>query len=265
MKRYLPILAMPFVIVACTRFQYVTVNSTDTHKNANSQFVVDNDSLRFSYDFNGKNGPVNITVQNKMTRPVYVDWKNSALTINDSTISYMPSDVQFDGTVSNYRYHYSPVTSGSIIGDAKLPRDVDYIPPGSYISKTTVNLLTNFFNSIPDSVFRQVAVETVDGSNLSVKQAAFDATNSPLRFNSYLNYKVGDLSAQPTSLRQSFYVHEVTNTGTNPRNLRSFNEERGNHAYLEKTTEGGKVVGVVLLLGVFVAFALIGHAHATAN
>ena len=154
MKRYIPLLAFALVFVSCNRFQYVTVSSPDTHKNEKSQFVVDNDSLLLSYDFNGKNGPVNITVQNKMTRPVYIDWKNSALTINDSTISYMPSNVQFDGSVSNYGNHYAPITSGTIIGDAKLPRDVDYVPTGSFITKTNVNLLTGLFDYIPDSAFR---------------------------------------------------------------------------------------------------------------
>src|SRR5690242_14548817 len=123
MKKYIPLFFIPFVLFSCNRFQYVTVNSTDARKNENSQFVVDNDSLRLSYDFNGKNGPVNIIVQNKMTRPMYIDWKNSALTINDSTISYMPSDIQFDGYISNYRYHNSPVSTGNLTGDAKLPRD----------------------------------------------------------------------------------------------------------------------------------------------
>src|SRR5882724_2869629 len=111
MKPHLLLLFLPLAFAACTRYQYVTVSSPDTHKNEKSQFVFDNDSLHLSYDFNGKNGPVNIIFQNKMSRPVYIDWKNSALTVNDSTISYMPQDVSINGYVSTYRYHNLPTTS----------------------------------------------------------------------------------------------------------------------------------------------------------
>lgn len=65
MPKSLPFTVIPLLFcVSCatTTFQYATINSPDIVKNDQQEFVVENDSLRLTYDFSGKNGPVHISI-----------------------------------------------------------------------------------------------------------------------------------------------------------------------------------------------------------
>ena len=64
------------------------------------------------YNFNGINAPINITIQNKLQVPVYIDWQRSALIVNDKAISYVPGELKINGGFHGGSYNPNYLGSG---------------------------------------------------------------------------------------------------------------------------------------------------------
>ena len=81
--RQLTILLVAVIgFVSCqSTYFFSSLKTTDRYmeKVENGDFLLENDSLWIAYCFKGENAPIRITVFNKMTKPLYVDWAQSAL------------------------------------------------------------------------------------------------------------------------------------------------------------------------------------------
>ena len=77
MPRSLPLvlLLFPFCI-ACNRYQYSTISSSQLDKNEINELVFENDSLKLVYNFMGSDLGPEIFIENKLQEPVYIDCAN---------------------------------------------------------------------------------------------------------------------------------------------------------------------------------------------
>jgi hypothetical protein len=252
----LTILALSVLVLltACNRYQYLGISSDELVKNGHQEFTVENDTLQLVYNFNGQNAPVNLMVRNKLNKPIYINWKHSALIINDNAISYSPDKVAIEGVVKastlNWGQGYG-LTDGVIYGTANLPPGIQMIPPQSFVTKTPMGVTNKLLKNIPDSALRRIKINTVDGNLVNAQQAFFDASNSPLRFRSYLAIVVGDSTPVPIAYQHSFYVSELYRTGLNPKKFDYNRERAGEWAYVQEITGFGKsaVFGFGVLAG----------------
>ena len=236
MPKSIPIAVIPLLFcLSCTTFQYVTVSSTGVAKNDRKEFVVENDSLQLVYNFSGHNGPIKVSILNKLDVPVYIDWQRSALIVNDKTVPYAPAEVKIEGSYSGGTYtsrygHYGS-SSGSIQATAYLPPTVDFIPPKASINKTTINISGGYNLYIPDADFQKVKYPVVDGFTVNVKKAAFTEDNSPLRFRSFISYSVGESGTKLYTFEHSFFASEVLSSGSSPEMLFMNVGSRGDQYY----------------------------------
>lgn len=200
MARTLPLilLLIPFCI-SCNRYQYATINSNQMDKNDRNEFVFENDSIVLIYNFLGQDLGPEIFIENKLSEPIYIDWRGSALIANSHSNSYAP--IQLD-------------PYGNICGGPGGPT-MDRIPPRSNIDKTPIVLATSYMNHIPGAKYRR-AKYMVEGFNRRVKTARFSESNSPLHFTSYITYMVGAADGAPQRVEHSFYISKVMNTMGNP-------------------------------------------------
>src|SRR5258706_7879221 len=123
---------------SCASYQYLTLDSPEVQKNNKKEFTWENDTMRLTYNFHGEGGPLSMTVYNKMDKPLFVNWKKSALIRDGQAFSLFDHNVQISGSYSGSsgggRYFQS--TSGNISGSFDLPEGMNLIPPGSYITKS---------------------------------------------------------------------------------------------------------------------------------
>ncbi|AEW00941.1 hypothetical protein A4D02_13370 [Niastella koreensis] len=236
MSKSIPIAVIPLLFcLSCTTFQYVTVSSTGIAKNNRNEFVVENDSLRLIYNFSGQNGPIKISIYNKLDVPVYIDWQRSAVIVNDKTMPYVPGEVQIEGSYSGSTYtsrfsHYGS-SSGNISATAYLPTTVDFIPPKASINKTTINITSGYNSYIPDADFQKAKYQILNGFTANVKKAAFTEGNSPLHFRSFISYSVGESTDRLYTFEHSFFVSEVMSSGSSPEMLFINVGSRGDQYY----------------------------------
>ncbi len=254
MRLIIPALAFLILLVGCNRYQYLGISSDQLQKNEHQEFTIENDTLQMVYNFNGKNAPVNLVVRNKLDKPIFIDWKRSALIINDNAISYSPDQVAVQGIVNgsaiNWSQGYS-TTGLNVNATASLPPGIQMIPPQSFVTRTPMGVTNKLLKDIPDSAMRKIKMYTADGNFAYAHQAVFDAGNSPLRFRSYLAIVVGDPTPVAVAYQHSFYISELYRTGLNPKKFTYNRDRAGEWAYVEEVTGFGKsaAVGFGVLAG----------------
>ena len=238
MRAFLPFGLLTVVISSCSHYQYVTISALDAGRNANQEFVEENDSVRIQYSFYGPDAPINLLVENKTDVPIYIDWSRSALIINDKAISYVANVALIEDVFNN-----GFASSGSVYAMATLPENLSFIPPRSYINKSPMSV-TNQLMVVPDSVFRTERMTLYDGSIVKVKHAFFTEESSPLRFKSYLTMTFGDQNNKTVAYQCSFFISEVYDSATDPETF-LLNRERGDQFYVRETTAAGQGFGIV--------------------
>src|SRR6185436_11667901 len=104
---------LPAMIVlafsSCASYQYVTLDSTEVRKNDKKEFSWENDTMRMTY------------------KPLYVNWKKSAMIRGGHAASLFNSNVQINGSYAGYGRR---ATFGSINASFDMPEGMDLIPPG---------------------------------------------------------------------------------------------------------------------------------------
>lgn len=246
MKNFLPLFAFLAITAAsCNRYQYITVNSNELKQGDKDkrEFVIENDSVQITYNFSGADMPVNIRITNKLDRPIAIDWKRSALIINDQAISYVPDHVTTSGSASTSTFNWSrnwSTSYTSFSSTTPLPVGWQMIPPKSFIVRTPMGVTNTFLTNEHKSAFVKTQKILSDGTAVYVKEASFTEDNSPLKFRSYLTVLTeGNGHIDPVVFEHSFYASKYVNTGVGPSEMAS------DGAYVKKGTAFGTGFGIV--------------------
>jgi hypothetical protein len=262
MQITLPFISCLILLASCNRYQYATINSQGLAMNDKQEFVAENDTLKLIYNFNGQDAPINLTIENKLNVPVYIDWRQSSLIVNNKAVSYVPDYMPVSGVISTAGYRSTSYTSSSGTIDAKVavPPVVDFIPPHSYIIKNPMGV-TNRSVILPDSTVHREKIVHPDGTYYTIKRATFTEASSPLRFRSYLTVAVGEADGKPVVYEHVFYVSELVNSGLGPENFGN-SIFKGNRYYVRETTGFGRAATG---FGVIAGTAVIVGAAAAIN
>jgi hypothetical protein len=265
MRKVLPLASIAFLFTSCTTYQYMTISGKDIKSNDRREFVMENDSIRLKYNFNGQDAPINVEVLNKMDKPIYIDWGRSALIINDKAISYAPASMPVSGSVSTttsslarpgggFRHSSS---YGDFNGSVGVPRDLDFIPPGAYKNKTPLGLTNVYFPDARKKAKRR-DISSGDGTSSAVMVREYADSSSPFRFSSYVTLYTEGAPEKPVVFQHSFYISEIWTTTAGPRNFRFINEKDGDHFYVSTTNAFGKIAGG---FGILAGYALVTYAE----
>lgn len=243
MTRSLPLvlLFLPFFI-ACNRYQYATVDSSQLGRNRKNEFVFGNDSLIVVYNFMGQNLGATVSVVNNLSVPVYIDWRQSALIADGHTYSYAP--VQVD--------QYGNATSDpNVVGSSAA---MDRIPPHTTLNRPPAALAPDYLVKVNRDAWRRTRY-LVGETSRSVKQAHFTEAASPLRFRTSITYLVGSLEAQPLRIEHPFYVSDVMSAMASPPKIMQSGGQ-GNLFYSSRLTTAG-AVGAVFAVGAIIGGAVL--------
>lgn len=171
------------LLTGCSSYQYVYIDS-HLKKTETKEFIHETDSFTIKYSFSGENFGVDITVFNKLGRPVYIDWGKSTLIING---------IQEDGSFYN-------------------DNQIDSIPPNSYAAVTSNVLIDQFIDPTP---LDSLGNKAVSGSQKG-KLHLYDENNSPVFFRNILALTTRECSSSPIYFDDSFWISEIFQTMNGP-------------------------------------------------
>lgn len=155
------------IISSCSYYRVATVSSDKT-KQSNSGVIFENDTIKVIYNFWSKNGKMSYSIYNKLSVPIYFDWKKSAFIPNDRMMSYWQDETNTVGISSSSAYYlYGGTIRGSSKSKSKSIREerVGVVPPRSLIN-------SNKYSLVP--------------TKTSLPVQTFSLSNTPLRFRNFL-------------------------------------------------------------------------------
>ncbi len=205
------------------------------------------------YSFYGYGGPVRISVHNKLNVPLYIDWKRSALVMNDHSNTYWQNVSKLEATEQGYQVHWTPMvssTSSIITGEIKGDEAIDFIAPKSYKETNMVMLGPDFIELKETDQQYQVKMPVKEGP-ADARYYRYGDENTPLKFRSYLTISADPSFVNPATFESSFWIAEIVQTRTRPDDY--LDERRDQNKFYTSESSGvGTVLGItglILFLG----------------
>lgn len=187
----------------CSRFQYFALES-DTRTGRSHEFVREDSLVRVEYNFHGENGPVQISVFNKSTQPIFVYWKRSSLIIGEERYPYWQDEATVHLNSVSYRWPTDYWASAYTDGTIRRQEDVSFVPPSSSATILSRHFLQTHLPLLPNT-----------DNNKGVR-LLFGRSQSPLEFRSYLTISLDDQGHQAFVIEDNFWVSEVVETNVTP-------------------------------------------------
>lgn len=256
MRYALLLLLFPFLFTSCRTYQYFALTGENIRVDSSFRFAEEQDSLRVEYDFNGNNGPVAITIVNKMTRPVFVNWKRSALIMGDEARSYYSPDIRINGWVDGTSVNLGSgvrVQSGSVTGVGRQEEGMDFIPPGSRKTRVAGSVTNGPLRELSFDNANRKPIEDQEGQP-KVRYFNYESAGSPLRFRSYMSFCFSETGADAFTREHRFYVSEVYKALQDPGSIAPI-QGRGDRFYTSRATGVGAGLAVLAGLGVVLVAA----------
>ncbi|MEZ0486031.1 hypothetical protein [Fibrella aquatica] len=181
---------------AVNKSQLITLSSDNLTTSPDQGFVYDTDTLRLSYQFFSERGVMHLTIENKLNKPLYVDWKRSAFIIGQNKLDYWYDvaavnlyGAAYTNTYARYFRNWS--TSNSTIalnGQISKENSVDFIPPGTKLTKDQFVLIPGPALVLPGqySTERVASTDSLNRKPVDVQTYQYTPDTSPLKFRNYL-------------------------------------------------------------------------------
>ena len=205
------LLLISFLFPSCYAYQFFTLKNDHLVENNKHEFVLENDTLKITYNFNGKDCPLNLSFFNKTNKPLLIDWKKSAVIVNDTATSLYSNAYEINGIENGSRYGHS--YSGNLSGKVVGQEENSFIPPNASITRSLINLTVqpigiNQFGS-------EKKVEIPNQVPVKFQEKEFNKQNTPFQFRSYITFKFQGEDKE-FYIDNAFYVKKVKLTKAVP-------------------------------------------------
>lgn len=251
-KRFFCLILCFCLFTGCKYSQvvYTVPKSPDVHADG-SYYKFENDTLLVTYSFWGPNGVMSFMVYNKLSIPIYIDWKKSSYIDKSKKLNYYieKETKEWKSVSANYINKY-PINSLTVFGPTIITESsgsgtsvkeerVTFIPPQSYIYR-------DFYIIFPNQHFickKESEVQLPISEGASKTFPAFvsiaEKTNSALFFRNFLTYSTTESFEKENYVNNEFFVNKVitmkqkyfdngTNSSTDPRGIGSnFEDHKG--------------------------------------
>ena len=208
------------------------------------------------YSFTGYSGPVTISIYNKLNVPLYVDWKRSALVMNDHSYTYWQNKSTIEGSAESHQIAWTPIvssTSTTISGIITTDESIGFVAPKAFKQTSMVAINPSFSNLDGPKKDHRVRINTTTGP-VNALRYGYDKDNSPIKFRSYLTLSSEASFAHPLTYESEFWITEVVQTGVSPEHY-LLEKQNQNKFYVSRLTGFGGVLGVtgLLIMGVLLS------------
>lgn len=183
-------------------------------------FVYETDTLRITYSFWASKGIMSFAVYNKLEKPIYIDWKNSAFIYNDNKLNYWIEETQTNTSsyYGGYFYNGPLVKPGVTVNEGIQktssstikPEKITFIPPKSNYFRSQFYLLpVNYFKLNLKSKATITRRNDKPKKKTTIYSEDFSLDNTPLRFRNFLSIAFAENSQQFFFVENGFYLTSV--------------------------------------------------------
>ena len=187
MKKFALFLTVWAAAVGCMpNVQVVTLRGSNVSPSQEG-LAMDNDTLTLRYNFASERGLMQLSIVNKLNKPLDIDWKRSSFIIGQDKVDYWSdvSDVNLTGTSSRYSRYASPISLG---GTITKQEPIAFIPPQTKLEKKQFIVVPQGSVRLtgPSTTEQEKAKWTDRKKPVDIVNYAYSADQSPLTFRNYL-------------------------------------------------------------------------------
>ena len=241
MKKTLVAAIIMLSLSSCFTYEYLRVDSPVMTTNNVKDLVWENDTVRLTYSFHGKNGPMKLCIYNKTGKPLFIDWKRSALIRDQQSVSLFDSRMDWSGNAAGVSFAVGNQVNyhkGVYTGTTNLPEGAEMIAPQAYINKDLFPVYDGLqvFDSL---VAASPAAETnkIQSGSIYMKytSVAYPDAKSPVKFSTYLTFVLGSVNEGKGefSLTHAFYVSGIMRSAVGPGDFSLYGND-GNQFYVRE-------------------------------
>jgi hypothetical protein len=243
MKKILVAAAIMLSLSSCYTYEYLRVDAPGMTTNNFKDLVWENDTVRLTYNFHGKNGPMKLSIYNKTGKALFIDWKRSALIRDQQSVSLFDSRMDWSGNAAGVSFAVARQVNyhkGVYSGTMNLPEGVEMIAPQAYINKNLFPVYDGrqVFDSLAAGSLAAGKMKIQSGSiEMKYTSATYPDAASPLKFRTYLTFVLGNMheGSETFSLTHAFYVSGMMRSTLGPDDFSLYGND-GNQFYLREKT-----------------------------
>jgi hypothetical protein len=186
------------LLASCTCTEVIQTKSTNNLPFTRSEgYTYENDTIIVKYSFWANYGIMGMSIYNKLNKPLYIDWGNSALIENGNTFNFWKDQTQAISTTVGYnKYGYDIYGRKASAGVSNTnttvyrPTRIMSIPPKSQVNEGGLHICSAVFNIYP-------------------KPGNYDYDLTPIKFRSYLVLSTEQDIKTQFYVDQEFYVSDA--------------------------------------------------------
>lgn len=204
------LITLIIITLFCSCNSYVQVFETKAKNTevVDEKYVYENDSIKIIYDFWHDKGLLSFLIYNKLSKPLYIDWKKSAY-INKGIKRNYWEDTENTTVVGNTYFNYNSSSNISSSETIK-PEKITFIPPKSvYIRKQFYLLPIAFFqvNNYSSSV-EITKLNSIDKKEKYLVKD-FSKNETPLIFRNFISLSYSENFTNEFYVDNEFNVSKV--------------------------------------------------------
>jgi hypothetical protein len=214
------------LISSCGKFTYIQETkeiAPGLFKDDKDFFVYENDTLRMVYAFWADGGVLAFSLYNKLSTPLYINWKRSSFVLNSRKMDYWREEAITNRITKNDKLGSSLIATdavGSLLalsGSSSLsisreatviPEKITFIAPQSYIFKEKFRLMPNEKINLKDQL-KNADILRPKTKQVKGKSALFDDTNTPINFRNFLTISTSEDFVRESYIDHKFYVNKI--------------------------------------------------------
>lgn len=181
------------------------------------RYVFENDTVRITYSFWANHGQFGFSIQNKLSTPIYVDWKKSNLVYNNAPNVYWTDEtvVKTNSVTTGVGFRGS---YGMSVGSAYKTEEsvirpkerITFLPPSSVIERNeyAIDNAAYFFMN-PGTQGETVANDAKPDKTTIIYKQSFTENESPIRLTNFLTLSSKENFENEWFIENRFYLKEV--------------------------------------------------------
>lgn len=236
------------LLSSCSNYvQIYTVNSNNVQKQNNEVFF-ENDTVKINYYFWAERGVLAFSIFNKLDKPLYIDWKKSAIIFNNLKFNYW-FDAEEKSSIANYRgyaFYYSLNWRGVTYERKEKEERITFIPPKSKYQRWQYHIYKEGTYDILHTGLDEKSVIAYHQGNLPVTVKGYqfqkienDTTvNSEQTFRNFLTFSLSEEISNEFYVDNSFFIKSIFEISENDfTNLSSTNFFKDDKFYINIPVE----------------------------
>ena len=178
------------------------------------KYIFENDSVKIVYDFWKDKGLMNFSIENKLNKPLYIDWTKCSYINNTFKSNYWDDE---ENSLSVGQFIYTP-TGVKSVEKTKMtkPEKIAFIPPNSKFIKNRFYILPIKYLKVNQYSRIIEITSTIDSKKKTqIKEKEYDKNSTPLTFRNYITLSYTEDFKNQFYIDNEFYISKVTRVDEN--------------------------------------------------